>query len=99
LALRAVQQFLLYDAIDDAPALVFVADEDMNYLAVNNRACSVLGYSRQELLSMRVTDVVVTSDAPPLYERMMNERIQEGDVELLTRDGALVPFIYEAARP
>jgi PAS domain S-box-containing protein len=96
LALRAVQQFLLYDAIDDAPALVFVADEDMNYLAVNNRACSVLGYSRQELLSMRVTDVFVTSDAPTLYERMMNERIQEGDVELLTRDGALVPFIYEA---
>ena len=96
LALGPIQQSLLYGAIDDAPALVFVADDDMNYLAVNNRACSVLGYSRDELLSMRVTDVVVTSEAPTLYERMMDERVQQGDVELVTKDGTRVPFIYEA---
>lgn len=96
LALKPIQQFLLYDAIDVGPALVFVADDQMRYLAVNDKACSVLGYSREELLSMRVTDVVVAVEAPSLYEQMMNERSQQGDVELLTRDGALLPFIYEA---
>lgn len=69
----------------------------MNYLAVNNRACVVLGYSRAELLMMSVPDVVVSAEAPSLFRRMMNERSQQGDVELRTRDGALLPFIYEAA--
>jgi PAS domain S-box-containing protein len=98
LALRPIQQFLLYDAIDTSPALVFVADDEMRYLAVNNTASAVLGYSREELLAMRVTDVVVTPEAPSLYQRMMNERSQQGDVDLLTKDGAQVPFVYEAAQ-
>jgi PAS domain S-box-containing protein len=97
LALRPIQQFLLYDAIDTSPALVFVADDEMRYLAVNNTACAVLGYAREELLSMRVPDVVVTAEAPSLYQRMMDDRSQQGDVELLTKDGAQLPFIYEAA--
>jgi PAS domain S-box-containing protein len=97
LALQPIQQFLLYDAVDLAPALVFVADDAMNYLAVNKRACDTLGYTREELLSMRVTDIVVSVEAPSLFQQMMNERSQQGDVELLTKDGALLPFIYEAA--
>jgi PAS domain S-box-containing protein len=98
LALRPIQQFLLYDAIDTSPALVFVADDEMRYLAVNNTACAVLGYSREELLSMRVTDVVVSAEAPTLYQRMMDDQSQQGDVDLLTKDGAQLPFIYEAAQ-
>jgi PAS domain S-box-containing protein len=97
LALPSIQQLLLYDAIDTSPALVFVADDEMRYLAVNNTACSVLGYSREELLSLRVTDIVVSVEAPALYRRMMDEKSQQGDVELLTKDGAQLPFIYEAA--
>src|SRR5258705_7006771 len=98
LALRPIQQFLLYDAIDTSPALVFIADDEMRYLAVNNTACAVLGYSREELLSMRVTDVVVSAEAPTLYQRMMDDESQQGDVDLLTKDGAQLPFIYEAAQ-
>jgi PAS domain S-box-containing protein len=98
LALRPIQQFLLYDAIDTSPALVFVADDEMRYLAVNSTACAVLGYAREELLSMRVPDVVVTAEAPSLYQRMMDDRSQQGDVELVTKDGVQLPFIYEAAQ-
>jgi PAS domain S-box-containing protein len=98
LALRPIQQLLLYDAIDKSPALVFVADDEMNYLAVNTTACEVLGYAREELLSMRVTDVVVTAEAPSLYQRMMDDRSQQGDVDLVTKDGVQLPFIYEAAQ-
>ena len=97
LALKPIQQFLLYDAIDVGPALVFVADDEMHFLAVNNKACSVLGYSREELLSMRITDIVPAVETPGLYEQMMSERSQQGDVELLTKDGVLLPFIYEAS--
>jgi PAS domain S-box-containing protein len=96
LALQPIQQFLLYDAVDVSPALVFVADGDMNYLAVNNRACDVLGYSREEMLSMRVTDVAVSVEARELFREMMDERSQEGGLELRAKDGRLLPFIYQA---
>ena len=48
LALEPIQQFLLYDAVDRSPALVFVADAELHYLAVNTTACTVLGYEREE---------------------------------------------------
>ena len=97
LALRPIQQFLLYDGLDVAPALIFMADDEMNYLAVNNTACSVLGYTREELLSMRVPDIVVEVEAPSLYEQMINERSLQGDVELRTKEGAQLPFVYQAS--
>ena len=52
-----VQASLLGEAIDHGPVLVFVADEEMNYVAVNQCACDVLGYTREELLSLKVSDV------------------------------------------
>lgn len=52
-----VQASLVGEAIDRGPVLVFVADEDLNYVAVNQYACDILGYTREELLSRKVTDV------------------------------------------
>jgi PAS domain S-box-containing protein len=94
---EAIQQYLLYDALDRSSALVFVADDEMNYLAVNARACEVLGYTREEMLTLRVTDVAVAVEAPTLYRKMVRERTQQGDVELRTKDGAMLPFIYDAS--
>ena len=59
-----MQQGLLYEAWDQAPALVFVADENMRYIAVNRTACETLGYTRDELLGLSVTDIAVAPDAP-----------------------------------
>jgi PAS domain S-box-containing protein len=97
LALKPLQQVLLHDAVDRSPALVFVADDEMRYLAVNNTACEVLGYTRQELLSLRVTDVAVSVEAKSLYQEMLSARSQQGDVELRTKEGAWLPFVYEAS--
>jgi PAS domain S-box-containing protein len=97
LALKPLQELLLYDAIDRSPALVFVADDEMRYLAVNNTACEVLGYSREELLSLRVTDVAVSDEAESLYQEMLSVRAQQGDVQLRTKHGELLPFVYEAS--
>jgi len=49
LANPRVQQLLLAEALDAAPLLVFVADEQMRYVAVSQTACDVLGYTRGEL--------------------------------------------------
>ena len=97
LALEPLQHVLLSDAVDRSPALVFVADDEMRYLAVNNTACEVLGYTRQELLSLRVTDVAVSVEAESLYQEMLSARSQQGDVQLRTKTGELLPFVYEAS--
>ena len=68
---EAVQHVLLGEAIDDGPALVFVADDSGGYAAVNRRVCETLGYTRAELLGKRVTDVAVDPDVPELYAAML----------------------------
>ena len=52
-----IQASLLGEAVEHGPAAVFVADENGRYVAVNQAACALVGYSREELLSMRVADV------------------------------------------
>jgi PAS domain S-box-containing protein len=96
LANPLVQQALLADALDTAPLLVFVADEEMRYVAVNQTACEALGYARAELLGLRVTDVAVASEAGELYERMLQSRSQEGSTPIRTKDGRLLLFFYNA---
>jgi PAS domain S-box-containing protein len=82
--------------LDTAPLLVFVADEQMRYVAVNQTACDALGYTRAELLALLVTDVAVAPDASDLYEEMLHARRHEGSTPLRTKDGRLLAFFYNA---
>jgi PAS domain S-box-containing protein len=91
-----VQASLIGEALDSGPLLVFVADETMRYLAVNQLACDTLGYDRDELLDLRVADVAVAPEAPELYERMLRDTSQRGVTELRRKDGSVVQFHYWA---
>ena len=91
-----IQQSILLELLDRAPALIFVADAEMRYLAVNATACETLGYSREELLGLRVTDIAVAGDAPELYEDMMRRRGATGETAIRTKDGRVLPFRYAA---
>jgi PAS domain S-box-containing protein len=90
-----IQASLLGEALDNGPALVFVADEDMRYVAVNARACDELGYSRGELLDLRVTDVCRTAEAATEYRSMMRDGSQ-GESTLTRKDGSTVTIRYLA---
>jgi PAS domain S-box-containing protein len=93
----AVQQFLIGQAVDAGPTLVFVADDQGRYAAVNQRVCETLGYTRAELLGMEVTDVAVAADAPDLYEAMLQQRRATGVTLIRCKDGRLLPLRYSAA--
>ena len=58
-----VQKSLVGEALEHGPVAVFVADDDGRYLAVNAYACDLLGYTRSQLLDLRVPDVAVDPDA------------------------------------
>lgn len=93
----ALQRTLLGDAIDEATVLMFVADEEARYVAVNGYACKVLGYSREELLSMTVPEIAVATDAPALYEAMVAEGGATGQTAIRCKDGRILSLRYRAS--
>ena len=92
-----IQQNLLGDAIDPGPVAVFVADENQRYLAVNAYACELLGYTRAELLQLRVTDVAVNPGAPDDFEAMVTSGSHVGLTILRRKDGSELPMSFRAA--
>jgi PAS domain S-box-containing protein len=93
-----IQTALLGEALDTGPALVFVADEDMNYIAVNESACRELGYTRDELLKLRVTEVARETEAPSQYDELLARGFRHGTAVLTRRDGTTVEFAYRATQ-
>ena len=91
-----LQRTLLGEAIDEAPLLVFVADDEGRYVAVNRQACETLGYSRRDLLGLTVPEVAVAPEAPELYETMLREGRLEGTTPIRCSDGRLLIFRYWA---
>ena len=93
-----IQTALLGEAIDDGPALIFIADDEMRYIAVNQCACRTLGYSRDELLALRVDEVAREPHAPTEYDEMLVRGFRHGTTVLTRKDRATVDFLYRASK-
>jgi PAS domain S-box-containing protein len=96
-ALAIVHQTLLGESIERSLMLAFAADEDMRYVAVNQRVCDVLGYTRDELLRLRVSDIAVESTAPSAFAQMIDTGIRAGTAMLRAKNGDTVEFNYFAS--
>ena len=93
-----IQTALLGEAVDAGPALVFVADEEMRYIAVNRRACQALGYTRDELLELRVADVAREPTSSAEYDQMLARGFRDGDAILTCKNGSTLAFSYRATK-
>ena len=62
--------------LESSPVSVFVANPDGKYEYVNDAACKLLGYSREELLNMTVHQAVPKDD--PYSPRRFNELKEKG---------------------
>jgi two-component system, sensor histidine kinase and response regulator len=95
-----VQAGLLGEAIDRAPDAVFLADESMQHLAVNQAACSMLGYTREELLSLRMTEIATYPEPTGGYDDVMAHVMAHGSrtgtAMLRAKDGHQVEVTYRA---
>jgi PAS domain S-box-containing protein len=91
-----IQTSLLGEAIEHGPVAVFVADEHGKYVAVNQAACVMLGYSREELLELRVADVARYSEAGEEWSEMRQAGTRVGTSTLTRKDKTLVEFSYVA---
>ena len=95
--LALLHQALIGEAVDHSPLLAFVADEDMRYVAVSKRACDVLGYTREELLKLKVTDIASESTAPADYAELIAHGFRSGTATLRTKHGESLEFAYVAS--
>jgi len=68
----------LQSLIEYAPDGVFVADSRGKYVNVNSAACALLGYTRQELLSMSVGDLIRPEDGA--RQAQLIASLRAGDV-------------------
>ena len=91
-----IQVGLLGEALERGPVAVFVADEHMRYIAVNVYACELLGYTRDELLQMRVPDVSA-ADAEGKFGDFLSVGHRDGTTELRRKDGSTFEFTYVAS--
>jgi PAS domain S-box-containing protein len=51
----------LFENADDA---IFVVDAGLRYVEVNRKGAEVLGYTKEELLNMKITDIIPPEQAP-----------------------------------
>ena len=80
----------LFDGVADA---ILVADVDRRYRDANNAATDLLGYERDELLRLRVDDVVASGPewTEAEFARYLAEGRWHGELELRRKDGSTVP--------
>jgi PAS domain S-box-containing protein len=88
-----IQASLLGEAIDHGPVAVFVADDDLRYIAVNEFACSLLGYSREELLGLGVTETTQGSSGQDLVAH----GVRDGRLQLVAKDGTEIAVAYRTS--
>jgi len=71
------------------PVAEVKVDEERCYVAVNDAACELLGYSRQELLNRKIDDVSFPSGAhvPPRFEKFLEDGSMTGIFGLRRKSG------------
>lgn len=76
------------------PDAILVHDGRGHIVEVNQGACETLGYARDELIGMSVTDVEIRwseADLAQIWERTRSERAATIDGLYRRRDGSTVP--------
>jgi PAS domain S-box-containing protein len=91
-----IQASLLGEAVEHGPVAVFVCDDNARYIAVNAAACAMLGYSREEILGLRVTDIATYAEAAEEFEELLDAGAKTGSATLTRKDGTAVRYTYFA---
>ena len=90
----------LRELVEQAPDGYFVADLEGRYQDVNAAGCRMLGYSREEILEKRITDLIPPEDEDRLWqvrdEMLKDGKTQAGEWALRRKDGTTVPVEVNA---
>lgn len=86
--------------LHQSPDAMVIADDEGRYVAVNDLAAALLGYPREQLLRMRVADLIA-AEAPVAverYEKYLESPQDTGEFAFVRPDGSVRIASYSAFR-
>ena len=86
---------------NNSPVAFFVANSEGKYEQVNDAACKLLGYSKEELLEMTTSDVVFEEDIPLVHKQFTSLKEMGKSVTEFTlkrKDGQPIYVILNATK-
>jgi PAS domain S-box-containing protein len=84
------------DLFENANDPIFIVDENLNYVDVNNKAVEVFGFSREEFLNLNVRDLIqdetltnsaILAPGKPDHEGALGEKFV---IKMLSKDGRIL---------
>ena len=99
-AIELMQETLIGEATATGSAAVVLSDDDLHYVAANDAACDLLGYSRRELLALDVSDVVL-GEAEGLRHAsgaVIDGATHHGNARVRRKDGLEIDVAYVSFR-
>jgi PAS domain S-box-containing protein len=94
-----LQRALLGEALDTAALAVFVFEDDEHYVAVNDAACELSGYTREELLDLPLRGLAADPEQTlENLEQVASGERTAGSARMQRKDGTVVDVEYRAAR-
>ncbi len=88
------------ELVQQASDGIFLTDPQTNYIEVNQRGCDMLGYSRSELLTMKIADLIAPEDmvhSPPRLQELRDGKTLIAERRLKRKDGSLMPVEISAS--
>ena len=79
---------------EHSPDAIFITDQKGNYLYVNQAASDLLGYSVEELTTMKIPDISeIAQRGEPLllFQKLMKEGHLFAELSLVRKDGSVIP--------
>ncbi|MEI6293976.1 MAG: PAS domain S-box protein, partial [Methanomicrobiales archaeon] len=87
--------------IEYSPEGIFVADSGGRYIDVNRAACDLVGYTREELLALDITQLVPAKNLAASRKRFQDLQTNGQffvESRLLKKDGSEIPVIMNSVR-
>lgn len=78
---------------------IFISDHNQKYIDVNHRACEMLGYSREELLNLNISDLFLKEELnkfPLQIDKILAGQTVLSERYLLRKDGTTIPVEINA---
>ena len=80
------------------PPAILEVNKERKYVEANDSACALLGYSREELLNLRIDDVSYPSGAhvSPMFSHYREQGELKGRFAVQTKSGEVLWICYNA---
>jgi PAS domain S-box-containing protein len=89
------------ELIEHASDGIFIADANWKYVEVNPSGCAMLGYTRDEILSKQISELIPPEDAAatPLHlDELRQGKTLLTEQRLIRKDGSLLPVEISGRR-